>query len=154
MAFDNSFVLSLLCYHWLSFHRHESSLHGSLHDICWLFAFVFSLGCVYLCSYLPCTFVGWVPILDFDLWGFSSLYTGIQGWNRKIKFKLPQVLINAELYGLVLAPRLGKGCHQIWEANLQPLGPMFQHLLVTWGQFAIQKCSKLAPSFFGSWLLV
>jgi hypothetical protein len=31
----------------------------------WLFAFVFSLGCVYLCSHLPCTFV----VLD----GFSSL---------------------------------------------------------------------------------
>ncbi len=28
-------------------------------------------------------------------------------------------------------------------------GPMFQHLLVTWGQFATQKCSKLGPSFFG-----
>jgi hypothetical protein len=28
-------------------------------------------------------------------------------------------------YGLVLAPRLKKGYHQIWEANLQPLGPMF-----------------------------
>ncbi len=26
----------------------------------------------------------------------------------------------AELYGLVLAPRLKKGYHQIWEANLQP----------------------------------
>jgi hypothetical protein len=31
----------------------------------------------------------------------------------------PQVLINAELYGLVLAPRLKKDYHQIWEANLQ-----------------------------------
>jgi hypothetical protein len=25
----------------------------------------FSLGCVCLCSHLPCTFDGWVPILDF-----------------------------------------------------------------------------------------
>jgi hypothetical protein len=32
-----------------------------------------------------------------------------------------QVLINAELYGLVVAPRLKKGYHQIWEASLQPL---------------------------------
>jgi len=24
--------------------------------------------------------------------------------------------------------------HQIWEANLQPLGPMFQHLLIFWHQ--------------------
>ncbi len=38
---------------------------GSLLDFCWLFAFVFSLGCVYLCSHLPYTFDGWVPILDF-----------------------------------------------------------------------------------------
>jgi hypothetical protein len=32
----------------------------------------------------------------------------------------PKLLINAELDGLVLAPRLG-----IWEANLQPLGANF-----------------------------
>jgi hypothetical protein len=42
----------------------------------------------------------------------------------------PKLLINAELYGLVLAPRLKKGYHQIWEANLQLLGPMFQYLLI------------------------
>jgi hypothetical protein len=48
-----------------------------------------------------------------------------------------KLLKNAELYGLVLDPRLKKGYHQIWEANLQPPGPMFQHF------------SKLAPSFFG-----
>ncbi len=52
----------------------------------------------------------------------------------------PKLQINAELYGLVLAPRLKKGYHQLWEANLQPLGPMFQHLLVTWGQTTSQKC--------------
>jgi hypothetical protein len=45
-------------------------------------------------------------------------------------FNLPQELINAELYGLVLVSRLEKGDHQIWEANLQPLGPMFQHLFI------------------------
>ncbi len=33
----------------------------------------------------------------------------------------PKLQINAALYdGLVLAPRLKKGYHQIWEANLQP----------------------------------
>jgi len=32
---------------------------------------LFSLGCVYLCSLLPCTFDGWVPILHFYLQGFS-----------------------------------------------------------------------------------
>jgi hypothetical protein len=30
----------------------------------------------------------------------------------------PQVLINADLYHLVLAPKLKKGYHQFWEANL------------------------------------
>jgi len=38
---------------------------------------------------------------------------------------LPQVLLNAELYGLVLARRLKKGYHQIWQPNLQSLGSMF-----------------------------
>jgi hypothetical protein len=41
-----------------------------LPDFCWLFAFVLSLGCVYLCSRLPCTFDGWVPILEFLCTGF------------------------------------------------------------------------------------
>jgi hypothetical protein len=34
----------------------------------------------------------------------------------------PKLLINAELYGLVLAPSLEKGYHGIWEAELQPFG--------------------------------
>jgi hypothetical protein len=37
-----------------------------------LFDFVFSLGCVHLYSRSPCTFDGWVSILDFDLQGFFS----------------------------------------------------------------------------------
>jgi hypothetical protein len=41
-----------------------------------------------------------------------------------------KLLINAEHCGLVLAPRLKKAYQQIWEANLQSLGPMFQHLLI------------------------
>jgi hypothetical protein len=69
-----------------------------------------------------------------------------------VMYPKPQVLVNAELYGLVLAARLKKGYHhQIWEANLQSLGAnvpsfinimtsMFHHLFVTWGQFATQKC--------------
>jgi hypothetical protein len=64
----------------------------------------------------------------------QGLYTRSQGWKRKKVFNLPQVLINAELYELVLATRLRKGYHQIWEANLQSLGPMFQHLLISWRQ--------------------
>jgi hypothetical protein len=49
----------------------------SLPNFCWLFACVFSLGCVYLCSHLPCTFDGWVPILDFYLQGFSSTWLSV-----------------------------------------------------------------------------
>jgi hypothetical protein len=46
----------------------------------------------------------------------------------------PKLLINAELDGLVLGPRLKKGYHQIWEANLQPLGanvPAFINILTS-----------------------
>jgi hypothetical protein len=45
---------------------------------------------------------------------------------EKKSFICPKLLINAELYGLVLILRLKKkGYHRIWEPNLQPLGPMF-----------------------------
>jgi hypothetical protein len=60
--------------------------------------------------------------------GFTQ---GVKAEIGKKKFNLPQVLINAELYGLVVAPRLEKGYNQIWEANWQPLGPIFQHLLIS-----------------------
>jgi hypothetical protein len=45
---------------------------------------------------------------------------GVKAEIEKKLFNLPPVQINAELYGLALAPRLEKGYHQIWEANLQP----------------------------------
>jgi hypothetical protein len=39
----------------------------------------------------------------------QGLYTRSQGWNRKKIFSIcPKLLINTELYGLVLAPRLKK----------------------------------------------
>jgi hypothetical protein len=50
---------------------------------------------------------------------------GVKAEMKKIKFNLPQLLITAELYGLVLAPRL-----KIWDPYLQPLGTMLQHLLI------------------------
>jgi hypothetical protein len=37
---------------------------------------------------------------------------------EKKLFNLPQILINDNLYGVVLVLRLKKGYHQIWEANL------------------------------------
>jgi hypothetical protein len=43
----------------------------------------------------------------------------------------PKVLINAELYGLVLAPRLKKETNKFGEPVCNPAGPMFQHLLGT-----------------------
>jgi hypothetical protein len=53
-------------------------------------------------------------------------------YGKKIFSICPKLLLNAELYGLVLAPRLKKkGYHQIWEVNLQPLGPIFQHLVIS-----------------------
>ncbi len=45
---DNTSVLSLLCYHWLSFCNHKSSLHSVFTWFCWLFAFVF-LWVVFTC---------------------------------------------------------------------------------------------------------
>jgi hypothetical protein len=56
---------------------------------------------------------------------------GVKAEIEKVFSVCPKLLINAELYGLVLAPRLKNGYHLIWEANLQPLGPMFQHLLMS-----------------------
>jgi hypothetical protein len=59
--------------------------------------------------------------------GFSLGVKAERGKNYSI---CPRLQKNAELYGLVLDPRLKKGYHQIWEANSQHLGPMFQHLLI------------------------
>jgi len=58
-----------------------------------LFTFIFSLGYVYLCYQLPCTFDGWVPILDFDLQVFllyvvaNSLIFAINKINNNKKSK-------------------------------------------------------------------
>jgi hypothetical protein len=66
----------------------------------------------------------------------QGLYTRSQGFNNRKKKKktfqsvCPKLLINAELYGLCIGPKADqkkKGYHHgIWEANLQPFGPMFQ----------------------------
>jgi hypothetical protein len=55
---------------------------------------------------------------------------GVKVEMEKIFSICPKLLINSELYE-ILAPRLKKGYPPIWEANLQPLGPMFQHLSIT-----------------------
>jgi hypothetical protein len=56
---------------------------------------------------------------------------GVKAEIGKIFSICPKLLMSAELYGLVLAPRLKTGYHGIWEANLQPLRPMFQQLLIS-----------------------
>jgi hypothetical protein len=61
----------------------------------------------------------------------KSAPLGVKAEREKSFSICPKLLINAKLYGLALAPKLKKGYHQIWEANLQPLGPMFQHLLIS-----------------------
>jgi hypothetical protein len=45
-----------------------------------------------------------------------------------------------------LAPRLKKGWHQIWEANLQPLGPMFQHFIKYPDIIVLAFISNLGPN--------
>jgi len=55
---------------------------GSLPDFCYCLL-LFSLGCVYLCSNLPCTFDGWVLILDFYLQGLSFC----PSWKRFLLMK-------------------------------------------------------------------
>jgi hypothetical protein len=60
-----------------------------------------------------------------------DLHLGVKAEREKSFSICSKLLRNAELYELVLAPSLKKGYHQIWEANLQPLGPMFQHLLIS-----------------------
>jgi hypothetical protein len=68
---------------------------------------------------------------------------------KKNLFNVPQVLINAERFGLILAPRLKKRIpSKIWEANLQPLGPIFQHLLSNLGPICDPKMLKVGLKFF------
>jgi hypothetical protein len=76
---------------------------------------------------------------------------GVKAEIEKKHFSIcPKLLINAELLmALYWPPRLKKGYNQIWKVNLQLLGPMFQHLLITLGQFATQEMLKVGPKFFG-----
>ncbi len=60
-----------------------------------------------------------------------------QGRTRFFFFSIcPKLLINAELDGLVLAPRLEKGYITPWNLGGQfaTLGANFQHLLISWHQ--------------------
>ncbi len=54
-------------------------------------------------------------------------------WNRQNVFNLPQATNKCwTLWPCIWPLRLKKNGYQgIWEANLQPLGPIFQHLLIS-----------------------
>jgi len=54
--------------------------------------------------------------------GINSFTLGVKAEIEKVFSISPKLLINAELYSLVLTRRVKKGYHRIWEANLQPLG--------------------------------
>jgi len=61
----------------------------------------------------------------------------------------PKLLMNAELYGLVLAPRLKKGVSLNLGGQFATLGANVSAFISNLGpQTRSQKCSKLAPSFF------
>jgi len=60
---DSSFILGLLCYLYCHFLVMSPLCIRSLSDFSSLFAFVFSLGCVYLSSLLPCTFDGFSSLI-------------------------------------------------------------------------------------------
>ncbi len=67
----------------------------------------------------------------------QGLYTRSHGWNRKKTFSIcPKLLIGRcqTLWPCIGPKPEKKGYHQIWEANFQLLGPMFQHLLISWHQ--------------------
>ncbi len=77
MVDDNFFILGLFCYGGSSFCSHGFYLHRIVFLIfCSLFVFgFFSLACVYSCFHLPCTFDGWVLVLDlFYLFSISITF--------------------------------------------------------------------------------
>jgi len=85
---DCFLILGLFCYCWSSFHDFGSYFaKGFLFlSFCWLFVLIFSLGCVYSCFYLPCTFDRWVFVLDFLMWGFSLVMMGCESFDLSLTF--------------------------------------------------------------------
>jgi len=84
-----------------------------------------------------------------------------KGFTRGVKVEiekkhcdLPQVLINAELYGLVLAPRLKKGYHQILVGQFATPVVNFLAFISNLGPIRNPKMLKVGPKFFWPCLLV
>jgi hypothetical protein len=67
---------------------------------------------------------------------------------EKIFSICPKLLINAELYGLVLAPSLERGYHGIWEANLQPFGANVEAFISNLGPKNKPKMLKVGAKVF------
>jgi hypothetical protein len=68
------FILGFFCYRLLSFRSHESFWHRFFTWFLLIVYFCFFFRLCIFAFYLPCTFVGWVPILDFYLQGFSFIW--------------------------------------------------------------------------------
>ncbi len=66
---------------------------------------------------------------------------------EKIFSICPKLLVNSELYGLVLAPRLKKEYHPIWEVNLQPLEANVLAFISNLGPNNKPKMLKVVPKF-------
>jgi hypothetical protein len=93
---------------------------------------------------------------------------GPKGFTLRVKAKIekifsicPKLLINDELYGLVLAPRLKKRIPLNLGSQFATLGAnvpafinilktIFYHLLVTWGQTTSQKKAQSWPKVFST----
>jgi hypothetical protein len=50
----------------------------------WSFTFILSLGCVFLCSHLPCTFDRWFPSLIFMYKDFLLFFLVCKAWSMHI----------------------------------------------------------------------
>ncbi len=89
----------------------------------------------------------------------QGLYTRSQGWNRKETFQSAPSTNKCWTLWPCIGPKAGKRIPSNLGGQFATLGAnvpefinmlmsMFYHLLVTLGQFATQKCSKLDPQGF------
>jgi hypothetical protein len=117
-----------------------------------LFALVFPLGCVCLCSHLPCTFDGWVPVLDFVIQGFFPWTTILH------QSHIPQYLCNR----FVSLERKPTACPCKWHVlNYRQIMNVLTHLHMRYKNPTSPHCTHLGmpwlvvilfhSTFRGSW---
>ncbi len=74
-----------------------------------------------------------IPIgakVEISAKGFTRGFTQVE--IEKNLFNLPHIINKCWTLWPCIGPKAEKkGYHPIWEANLQPLGPMFSHLLIS-----------------------